>query len=253
MGEAAAVAQAARDFVTARGRYNVSIHKRSALLALASLIIVTFPAVSVSTSGASPRRMTPLQVADFAVKCASRNKGPKITTYFDIRCAAAQSSNISVSAGVVGGPTEFPAYASIGFLLDKTTEKFTCFAYPKMVGASPINITTDCPLWIMPREYAKTNYASVYSIAAASLTDAASQLPTLAQVQEAATAAQGSPSVSAGSGDIFVRSISPELTLRLSYSAGVGRDWCLWFYETIVSGENQMTFLISPPGMYGTC
>ena len=171
----------------------------------------------------------------------------------DIRCGAAQSSNITVSAGVVGGPTDYPTYASIGFLLDKTTKRYTCFAFPVKAAASPVNITTDCPLWIMPSEYTKTNYASVYSIASSSLISPTSPPPTLAQVQSAAAAARGTPSVSTGSGALFGNAVAPELTLRLSYSSGIGRNWCLWYYGTTVSGQAQTTFLTSPPGMYGTC
>jgi hypothetical protein len=196
--------------------------------------------------------MSPLQVAKLAVKCASRNKGTKITTYFDIRCAAAQSTNISVSAGVVGGPTEFPTYSSAGFLLDKTTGAFTCFAYPNEVGASPVNITSDCPLWIMPNEYAKTNYPSAYAIASYLSVNVATPVPTLAQVQNVASTARGTPSITAGSGEIFADANAPELTVRMSYSSGIGRDWCLWFYQP-TNTAGQAAFLVSPPGMYGTC
>jgi hypothetical protein len=197
--------------------------------------------------------MTPLQVARYAVTCATRNIGAKTTTYFDIRCAAARSSNISLVSGVIGSATVYPTYSSIGFLLNKTTKTFTCFAYPNKVGAGPVNVTTNCPLWTVPSEYSKTNYGSVYAIASAVLTTAGSSPPTLAEAQDAATSAHGAPTVSAGSGDIFGDPTAAELTLRVSYSSGMGRDWCLWFNASSDSGQTQTTYLTGPPGMYGTC
>jgi hypothetical protein len=219
-----------------------------------TLVTLTLVTTSVSTSGATPRRMTPLQVADFALICASKNRGAKVTTYFDIRCAADHSSNISVRTGVVGGPTEFPAYSSIGFLLDSLTKKYTCFAYPDKVGARPVDISRDCPLWIIPKEYAKTNYPSAYAITAAFPPSTTSTPPTLAQVQSVAADAQGNPAASTESGTVFASGITPVSTFRLSYASGIGRNWCVWFYNrTDDSGQPQTASLISPPGMYGTC
>jgi hypothetical protein len=232
----------------------VSGYKRFALAASILLMTLSISTTSVARSGAASRRLTPLQVAQLAVKCASRNSGAKITTYFDIRCAADQSSNIKVTGGVVGGPTEYPTYGSIGFLLNKATGKYTCFAFPNFVGSIPANITNDCPLWVEPTQYTKTNYPSLYAIAMSVLTTAAPQPPTQVQVQDAATTARGEPSVSAGNGDIFSGAFTPELSLRMSYASGIGRHWCLWFYqETNTADQTETTFLISPPGMYGTC
>lgn len=227
--------------------------KRAATVVLAALIVVGVSLTSVATSGAGTRRMTPLQVAQYAVTCASRNSGAKVTTYFDVRCAAARSSNISVSGGVITSPDVYPAYSTIGFLLDKTTKRYTCFAYPAKVGAKPVNDTNDCPLWILPSEYEKTNFPSVYAIGSSVLVSADSSPPTLSQAQSAAMTARGSPTVTAGSGEIFGNPITPDLTVRLSYTAGTGRNWCLWFYESSASGQTQTTYLLSPPGMYGTC
>jgi hypothetical protein len=232
----------------------MSVRRSSVRAAQASLLTLIFSAAAVTPSGAIAQRMTPTQVAKFALVCASRNKGPKMTTYLNIRCAANHSTNISVIAGVVGSPTEYPAYSSIGFFLDRTTAKITCFAYPVKVGAEPVNITSDCPLWLVPREYKKTNYPSAYAIATMSSTDAGSTPPTLEQVQDVAADAVGSPLVTQGSGTIFRSSITSELTLRISYPSGVGRHWCLWFYQQSDSGDPPETgALISPPGMYGTC
>ena len=232
----------------------MNVRRRSVRVALASLLTLLIPIAAVSTSGAVARRMTPLQVAEFALKCASRNKSAKITTYFNIRCAAIHSTNVSVIGGVVGGPTEYPAYSSIGFLLDKDTGMITCFAYPGRVGANPVNITSDCPLWIVPWEYANTNYPSVYAITSSIPPNANSAPPTLAQVQGQAAQAVGQPTVTQGSGTIFRQSITPELTLRISYSSGIGRHWCIWHYQQSGTGDPPETgTLISPPGMYGTC
>jgi hypothetical protein len=232
----------------------VSVPKVSVLVALTSLATLTIFTTSVTTSGAATRRMSPLQVADFALICASKNKGAKVTTYFDIRCAADHSSNISVRTGVVGGPTEFPTYSSIGFLLDSLTREYTCYAYPDKVGARPVNITRDCPLWIIPKEYAKTNYPSAYSITAAFPPSTTSPPPTLAQVQSVASDARGKPAASTKSGTVFASGITPVSTFLLSYASGIGRNWCVWFYNrTDASGQSQTESLISPPGMYGTC
>jgi hypothetical protein len=224
------------------------------LIALTSVVTLTLFTTAISISGAAARRMTPLQVADFALICASKNKGPKVTTYFDIRCAADHSSNISVRTGVVGGPTEFPAYSSIGFLLDSLTRTYTCYAYPDAVSARPVNITQNCPLWIIPKEYGKTNYPSAYAITSAVQPSTTSPPPTLAQLQAAAADARGKPTASTGSGTVFVGDITPLTTFRMSYASGIGRHWCVWFYNrTDASGQSQTASLISPPGMYGTC
>lgn len=227
--------------------------------ALAALALVLAVALSVATAGIAVarnvhRRMTPLQVADFALKCARENKISKITTYFDIRCAAIQSTNISVVTGIVGGPTEFPAYSTIGFLFDQITKQYTCYAYPDKVGAQPVNVTSDCPLWIIPSEFSKTNFPSAFAIASTFTLGAAAPVPTLAQVQSVAGEALGNPTVSIGSGSPYRNGINPELTLRLTYSSGIGRHWCLWFYQQSGSGgQPQAASLVSPPGMYGTC
>ncbi len=198
--------------------------------------------------------MSPLQVADFALVCASKNAGAKVTTYFDIRCAAAHSTNISVKTGVVGGPTEFPAYSSIGFLFDSLTNQYTCYAYPDEVGAKPLNVTQDCPLWIIPKEYAKTNYPSAFAIASSFPPSTSAPLPTLAQMQSAAATARGKPTVSGGNGAVFISGITPASTFRLLYASGIGRHWCIWFYNRPDStGQTESASLISPPGMYGTC
>lgn len=232
----------------------MSMRRYSAFVALASALTFTLSSATVSTSAAAPRPMTPLQVAKVALLCASRNQGLKITTYFNILCAANHSTNISVSAGVVGGPSEYPAYSSIGFLFDKTTGAYTCYAYPDVVGAMPVNVTNNCPLWIMPTEYAKTNYPSAYAISTAFSDEVDSQPPDLAQLQGVATQAAGHPTVTAGSGTIFGETSAPELTVRVTYSSGIDRQWCLWFYQqTDAAGQSETTSLISPPGMYGTC
>jgi hypothetical protein len=223
-------------------------------VAAASLITFALYAATASPAGAALPRMTPLEVADFALTCASHNAGAKITTYFDIKCAADHSSDITLSTGVVGAATDYPAYSAIGFLFDSLTKAYTCFAYPDKVRAKPINVTANCPLWLMPSEYTKTNYPSAWSIATAFPTSTDSSLPTLAQVQGAAADARGTPTVSTGSGKFFIGTITPESTFRMTYSSGIGRDWCLWFYQGKgASDQSQTSALISPPGMYGTC
>jgi hypothetical protein len=237
-----------------RSSARVGVHKIPAWLALTALLTLALFGAPGSTSGAAPKRMTPVQVADFALKCAIHNNGAKVTTYYDIKCAAEHSSDITVSSGVVGAPTDYPAYSSIGFLYDSLTKMYTCFAYPDKVGASPVNITSNCPLWIIPSEYATTNYASAWSIATAFPTSADPSLPTLTQLQSAAASANGTPSVTTGSGRFFIHTITPESTFRMSYSSGIGLDWCLWFYQGSGTGDQPQTrSLISPPGMYGTC
>lgn len=236
------------------GSHVVRISRISLVAALTSLATLALFATSVPASAGAPRRMTPLQVADFALSCASRNKGAKLTSYFDIRCAAVQSTNISVRTGVVGGPTEFPEYSSIGFLYDSLTKAYTCFAYPDKVGAKPVNITQNCPLWIIPKEYAKTNYPSAYNITAAFPSSTTTPPPTLDQMQSVAAEARGKPAVATANGAVFISGITPTTTFRMSYASGIGRNWCVWFYSrTDASGDPETASLISPPGMYGTC
>ena len=100
----------------------------------------------------------------------------------------------------------------------------------------------------------QTNYPSVYAIASSSSAEPGSPLPNLAQLQVAATDAVGNPTVTSAKGTIFRETITPELTLRISYSSGIDRLWCLWFYQqTNAGGQLETESLISPPGMYGTC
>jgi hypothetical protein len=225
----------------------------SAFLALTLLVSAAVYVAPVTASAATPRRMSPLQVANLAVTCATHDAGSnKVTTYHDIKCAANHSSNISVVTGVVGGPPEYPEYSSIGFLFNSVTRVYTCFAYPNKVGARPVNITENCPLWIIPREYAKTNYPFAYALA--STFPSGSPPPTLDQVQSAASSSQGMPSVTSGSGAVFAEGIIPTATFQMSYGSGIGRDWCLWFYQQAdTDGQSETASLVSPPGMYGTC
>jgi hypothetical protein len=196
--------------------------------------------------------MSPQQVANFALTCAARNSGSKVTNYHDIKCAAEHSTNITVVTGIVGGPTEFPAYSTVGFFLNSVTRQYTCFAYPDRAGARPVNITPDCPLWIISKEYAKTNYPLAFALASAFPPD--SPAPTLSQIQSVASSSRGLPTVTSGSGKVFIEGITPESTFQMSYRSGIGRDWCVWFYSrTNSAGESETASLVSPPGMYGTC
>jgi hypothetical protein len=216
---------------------------------LTSLLSVALLSVFVSTAGATRVRMSPQQVAEFALRCAGKNK---VTTYFDIKCAAVHSTNVSLVTGVVGGPTEYPEYSAIGFLLNNSTGAYSCYAYPDKVGAKPVNITNDCPLWLIFKEYDKTNFPLAYAIASSFVN---SPPPTLDQVQSVAATTSGAPSVSAGSGTVYSDAVvAPASTFRMSYESGVGRDWCLWFFPaTDASGQPVSSSLIGPPGMYGTC
>jgi hypothetical protein len=233
----------------------VNSRRRSAFLTLALVVSATAFVAPVATLAATARTMSAQQVANLALTCATHNPGTnKVTTYHDIKCAANHSSNIQVITGVVGGPTEFPAYSTIGFLFNKLTKVYTCYAYLDRAGARPINDTDNCPLWLISREYAKTNFPLVYGLASAFPSD--TPPPTLDQVQSAASSSQGQPSVTSGSASatVFTNGITPTATFQLSYGSGIGRDWCLWFYtETDTNGQSETASLEGPPGMYGTC
>jgi hypothetical protein len=230
----------------------VSIRPGVATLALTLLVSALTFVVPVTPSAAAARKMSPSQVAEFALTCAKHNSGNKVTTYHDIECAANHSSNISLVSGVIGGPSEYPTYSAIGFLFNGATKEYTCYAFPDRIGAAPINVTIDCPLWILSKEYAKTNFPLVYQLA--SSFPSGSPPPTLAEVQSEASSSPGTPSVTSGSGRIFSTGITPLATFQMSYRSGIGRDWCLWFYaQTGADGQLATASLEGPPGMYGTC
>jgi hypothetical protein len=218
------------------------------LVALTSLISATLFTVPNYFAGATPVAMSSLQVAKFALRCAGKGK---ITTYFDIKCAAVHSTTVSLVTGVIGGPTEYPMYSAIGFLLDRATNTYSCYAYPDKADAQPINVTNNCPLWLISKEYAKTNFPAVYALAG-SFDDAPP--PTLTQVQTAAANAPGTPSITSGSGKVYTSSSAPAATFRMAYGSGIGRNWCLWYFPaTGAMGDAESWSLFGPPGMYGTC
>ncbi len=218
-------------------------------MTLVSFVGVTLFNVPLSEAGATPRQMSTFQVAQFALRCAGKNS---VTTYFDIKCSAVHSTNVTLVSGVVGGPTEYPQYSAIGFLFNRLTNAYTCYAYPDKVGAQPINVTENCPLWLVSKEYDKTNFPSVYALATSF---ASAPPPTLGQLQSAATSAKGMPSVTAGDGVIYSSAApKPAATYRMKYGSGIGRNWCLWFFpSTDPAGDPGSTSLFGPPGMYGVC